>query len=320
MCPRHWLLSGSLILMGACAQPGPPAPQSSAAGPEVLRTIAQHRQLALQYQQSGDLAAASAQWQILTLLDPRDEASRRGLATTQATINRIVTEQLQAGTTAMRNGETERAAQAMLKVLTADPNNAQAAKALRDMEKQKLTGIQAQRAARARQEEGAMENRAPRPAPQPQPTTEAGNGYDVEQGLEMFKAGDVAGGLRELRRFVEANPGNQSARQRIGAAVFERGQALEREGAREQALPLYEQAIQLRGDAAPGWEARVQALRSVLGEEYYQKGIRSYRDDIALAIKQWEKSLSFDPGNVKAAARLREARQVQRNLERIPQQ
>ncbi len=286
---------------------------------EVARTISRHRQLALQYQQSGDLAAASAQWQILTLLAPGDDAYKRELATSRAAIDRTVKEQLQAGMTAIRNGDTERATRAMLKVLAVDPDNPQAAKSLREMEKQKLTGIQAQRAARARQEETLGENRAPRPAPA-QPGAEAGNGYDLEQRLEMFKAGDVAGGLRELRRFVEANPNDRAARQRIGAAVYERGQEVEREGAREQALALYEQAVQLRGEAAPGWDARVQTLRGTLSEEYYDKGVRTYRADVALAIRQWETSLRFDPGNVKAASRLREARKVQENLKRIPQQ
>ncbi len=75
--------------------------------------------------------------------------------------------------------------------------------------------------------------------------------YSLEQPLEMFKAGDTAGGLRELRQFVAANPNDRSARNRIGAAVYDRGRELEAQGQREQALAMYEEAVALRGERRP---------------------------------------------------------------------
>ena len=138
--------------------------------------------------------------------------------------------------------------------------------------------------------------------------------YDVEQPLEMLRAGDVNGGLRELRAYVDANPGNRAARQKIGAAVADRARELQSKGSREQSYLLYEQAVALRGEATPEWTTQMQVLRKALSDEYYSNGERAYRTDVALAIAQWETSLRYDPQNLKASTRLRDARAAQEKL------
>jgi len=62
----------------------------------------------------------------------------------------------------------------------------------------------------------------------------------------------------------------------------------------------------------------MQALRKSLSDEYYRNGERAYRTDVALAIKEWETSLRYDPQNLKATARLRDARAAQEKLRNIP--
>jgi hypothetical protein len=76
----------------------------------------------------------------------------------------------------------------------------------------------------------------------------------------LFRAGDAAAGLRELRAFVDAHPGSSSARHRAGQVVADRAREMEDKGARAEALDLYDQATALYGDKAP-WAARVAALR-----------------------------------------------------------
>jgi tetratricopeptide (TPR) repeat protein len=323
---RRWLGLCSVIVLGACSQmpvaPGgvedvPGAGKRAAGDFESSResAIAIHRKLALQYKAAGDLAAAETQWQILTVLAPDDAAFRRELDAARAAIRRGVTENLQAGAALHRAGDNERAAQAMLRVLALDPENAEAAKALRDIDRQKMARTQGERASKFRLEDLASPYRAAPAATAPPP--ESSDGYDLEQRLEMFKAGDVAGGIRELRAYVDANPKDRAARQRIGATVYERGTELEAKGNRESALALYEQAVALRGDALPQWTARMQALRKALSVEYFEKGTRAFRSDMALAIRQWETSLRYDPHNLKASERLREARLAQEKLQRI---
>jgi len=303
------LLSVGLALLAACAEAPPvPAPAARAAPDEQLaRAIARHQQLAQQYKQSGDLAAAAAQWQILTVLAPGEGTYSRELAETRALIDRRARENLSTGTAALKNGETDRAAEAMLRVLALDPQNADAAQVLRDIEKRRLARIQAGRAAKVN-EAAAAANSSSRTAAARQSTSDAGDAYSLEQPLEMFRAGDTAGGLRDLRRFVDANPNDKAARVRVGTVVYDRAKELEAQGQREQALGLYEQAVALRGEAAPGWAARIQAVKKTLGDEYFDRGLKAWPADPALAIRDWEASLRFDPQNAKSAARIREVR------------
>ena len=303
------LLSFGLALLAACAEV-PPAPEQAPAArivphdEQLSRAIARHQQLAQQYQQAGDLAAAAAQWQILTVLAPQERTYQHELTQTRAAIDSRARENLAAGKAALKSGETDRAADAMLRVLALDPQNAEAAQALRDIEKRRLARIQAGRAAKVN--EAAAANLSARPAPA-RPPADAGDAYSLEQPLEMFRAGDTAGGLRDLHRFVDANPGDKSARNRIGTVVYDRARELETQGQREQALGLYVEAVALRGDAAPGWTARIQAVKKALGDEYFDKGVKDWPANRALAIKDWETSLRFDPQNARSAARLKDA-------------
>ena len=310
-------LIAGLALLAGCAQL-PPAPASAPASASRLSpqeervrlAVAKHQQLANQAKQAGDLAAAATQFQILTLLAPNDATFRNELAATRAEIGRRVKENLAAGNAAMRSGDADRAAEAMLKVLALDPENAEAAKDLREIEKQRLSRIQAGRAAKAGGA-GAVANGNATPRAAAAPRTAASDAYDLEQPLEMFKAGDTAGGLRDLKNYVDANPNDKAARNRIGTAVYDKGREQEDQGAREQALALYEQAVALRGEPGLGWSARIQALKKTLGNDYFDKGAKAYPANAAQAIKDWETSLRYDPQNAKAAARLKDARQAQ---------
>ena len=323
---RRWLGLCSTVVLGACSQlpvaPGPSDDERAAAvrtGADFERSresaIATHQKLASQYKAAGDLPAAETQWQILTVLAPGDAGFRRELDAARAAMRRGVPENLQAGAALQRAGDNERAAQAMLRVIALDPENTEAAKALREIDRQKMARTQAERASKFRLEDIGSAYRSSLAATATPP--ESGDGYDLEQRLEMFKAGDVAGGIRELRAYVEANPKDRAARQRIGAIVYERGTEREAKGDRELALGLYEQAVTLRGDAPPQWKAQIQAVRKALSVEYFDKGTRTYRTDMALAIKQWETSLRYDPQNLKASERLREARLAQEKLQKI---
>jgi tetratricopeptide (TPR) repeat protein len=264
------LAAAVLALLAACAEvpptpAEPPAVRVSAQDEQVAKAIARHRQLAQQYRQSGDLAAAAAQWQVLSLLAPNEPAYRSELAETRAAIGRRVQEHYAAGTAALKSGDPERAADAMLRALALDPSNADAAQALRDIEKRRLARIAAGRAAKVNEATGGASNAATRAATSRQGAADAADAYNLEQPIEMFKAGDTAGGLRDLKAWVDANPGDKAGRNRIGAAVYERGRELEAQGQREQALAMYEQAVALRGEPGVGWASRIQSLKKSLG-------------------------------------------------------
>ncbi len=296
---RRLVVIGLAALAGCAEVPTQPAPapaplvaaRPSAHEERVRQAVAKHQKLAREYRQAGDLASAAVQWQLVTLLAPGDAAARQELAAVRAEIARRVQENLAAGDAALRAGDADKAAEATLRALALDPDNAEAAKDLREIEGRRAARIQAARAAKAggtngpamaaapaapaanggqRPTAAAARPAAPAPAaaraPAPAAATAVADGYGYEQPLEMFKAGDTVGGLRDLRRYVDANPGDRAARAKIGGAVYDRAIELEAQGAREQAFTLYEQAVALRGEPGLGWNLRIQSLRKSLSD------------------------------------------------------
>lgn len=311
---RDTMALSCVALLAACAQApvvtNPPRdiPRASPADDARWQAIARHQQLAHQAREAGDLATAAIQWHIVVLLAPGEQKYRREQEAVHTAIRQSVRDQLQVGNAALKSGDNERATQAMLRALALDPANDEAAKVLREIDRQRISRIQGDRAQKLRPVDiAALKSGA----------SEAVALYDLEQPLEMLRAGDVNGGLRELRAYVDANPGNRAARQRIGTAVADRARELQNKGSREQAYMLYEQAIALRGETTPEWNAQRQVLRKALSEEYFNSGERAYRSDVALAIKQWETSVRYDPQNLKASMRLRDARAAQEKLKNI---
>ncbi len=308
------------LLVAACAQAPvepPVAPAAPSPAPAVsastAEALARYRKAAEAARQAGDLATAAAQWQVVTLLAPDDDTARRELAGVRAAIAKESREQLAAGQAALAAGDVERATHAMLRVLAVDPSQPDAAKALREIDRRRFTRIQADRAAKVTAQEQAAQRGTARPAA----ANGDGDGFDVEQALEMFRAGDSAGGLRDLKAYVDANPGNRAARQRIASAVADRAKELEDKGAREEALGLYEQANTLRGDQGGAWAARMAALRKTLSRDYFDKGSRAFNTNLPQAITLLETSVRYDPSNAMAAAKLKDARAAQAKLNSI---
>jgi tetratricopeptide (TPR) repeat protein len=314
MALRGALALTSVTLLAACAQApvvtdqALDVPRKSSAADPRGQAIARHQQLAQQARDAGDLASAAIQWHLVVLLAPGEQKFRREQDAVNQAIRQGVRDQLQVGNAALKSGDNERATQAMLRVLALEPTNDEAAKALREIDRQRISRIQVDRAQKLRPVDvAALKSGA----------AEASAAYDLEQPLEMLRAGDVNGGLRELRSYVDSNPGNRAARVRIGTAVADRARDLASKGSREQAYMLYEQAVALRGETLPEWTAQMQVLRKALSDEYYSSGERAYRIDVALAIQQWETSLRYDPQNLKSSTRLRDARAAQEKLKTI---
>lgn len=316
------------LLAGACAQAPvveapAPAPPAVAPAPAVSRTVMdavkRHRQLADSARQSGDLATAATQLEIVGLLAPTDLAVARDLANVRTAIGKEVREQSQAGNAAMSAGDLDRAQAAYLRVLAVDPTQGDAAKALREIDRRRLTRIQADRAAKVRSAEDMAGSRTgARNAPAPAAAaSDGGDAFDIDQAIEMLRAGDASNGLRDLKAYVDANPGNRAARQRIGAAVAERARELEDQGSREQALVLYEQASALRGDAGGAWAARIVPLRKKISQDYYDRGMRAYRTNLAQAVTLLEASVRYDPANAQAALKLKDAKAARDKLDKI---
>lgn len=285
------------------APPPPPTPGRPLRG----AAVAKHLRLAAAAKEAGDLAVAADHEQVLVLLAPDDPGRRKALQATQEAIRRASRAAAEAGVAARRNGDIVAARDAFLRVLVLDPDNADAAKALREIDLAVMSKSQSERAARVRITDDIITSAKAR----------AAESYDLEQRIEIMRAGDLNAGLRELKAYVDANPADRSGRQRIGAVVAEKARELESRAQRETALALYEQAASLAGAATPEWTQRMQALRKSLGEHYYTQGMRVFRADIAAAIRHWESGVRIDPSNTTLQLRLRDAKIAQQKLDRI---
>ena len=271
------------------------------------KTLALHEEMAKRYEASGDLASAVNEWHILTLLAPKERSYQDKLITTKETIRRLSNQAFTMGMASYRKKQLDETTRYMLKVLALFPDRTEAAQVLREIEKQKMASIQnlkATKAAKTVRYQKKMD----------EIDTSNKSTLDPDQQIELFTAGDTTGGLREMRLYVEANPGEKQNRQRIANAVCEEAQKRENQGAEEDALRLYEQALFLRGDKYKPWEQRLNALRSKLASEYYGKGVQIYNKDISAAIQYWEKTLSIDPYYNNAALRLKEAKKLKEKL------
>jgi len=287
----------------------PPTRVIASSAPVSYRSsaIARHARLATSARDAGDLAAAADHEEVLVLLAPDDPARRKTLQTTRDAIRKSARGHADNGIAARRAGDLAVARDAFLHVLVLDPDNADAAKALREIDLATMSKSQGDRAARARVTDDIVASVKAR----------ASDSYDLDQRLELMRAGDLTAGLRELKTWVDANPGDRASRQKIGVAVADKARDAEGKGQRETALGLYEQASTLAGAGAPDWALRIQALRKALGEQYYAEGMKVSRKDLAAAIRHWENGARYDPSNTNLQLRLREGKLAQQKLQRI---
>jgi tetratricopeptide (TPR) repeat protein len=308
------------IALAACA-PMPPAPEPAAPAvraPQIVEpaaptsrsgAVVRHLRLAQAARDAGDLASAADHLEVVVLLSPKDPAHRKALDATRDAIRRGVREHTQTGINARRSGDLGAARDAYLHVLALDPDNADAVKAMRDIEHQIMARTQGDRAARARPSDAAPAIAKAR----------VNDALDLDQPLELVRAGDLVAGLREAKAWVDAHPSDRAGRGRLGAAVAEKAREAEGKGQRETALSLYEQAVSLAGAGTSEWTLRMQALRKALGEKYYNDGMKVFRSDLDNAIRLWETGARYDPSNLNLQMRLREAKLAQQKLRTIRQ-
>lgn len=300
----------------------PSAPPASAdrsvvevhsASKEMERAIERHRTAAVRLEQAQEATKAAAQWQIVVLLAPNDRQALERLTAIQATVTKNVSESLSAGREALRNGQTEQAQESMLRVIAFDPRNEEAINALREIDRQRAMRRGAERAARVRIEEvtaSAKNRTARRP-------TEAGE-FDVEQSLELLRAGNSSVALAELREYLAANRRDRAGRERIAVAVRSYAQQLEKQGASDAAVSMYAEAISMHSPPPPReWSAQLTQLKDRLAQQEYEQGVRLMSSNLGAAIRHFEAALRYAPEHTQALLRLESARKMQQNLRTI---
>lgn len=316
---RHrWMAGAAAALSGCVTAPRPAAVQAPlaevTAGPtEIERAIERRRAEALRLEQTNDLAAAATQWLIVLLLAPKDRQAVDRLAALRASISKTVADELAGSRDALRRGDGDRAQQSLLAVLALDASNKEAIELLREIDRQRAMRRGADRAARAQAEQPPT---ATRGSSIRRLLPEAGE-YDVEQSLELLRAGDSATAIAELRRYVAANSGDRALRERVAGALRSRAQALENQGDGFAAVELYAEAIRVRGSAPLDWTTQLNRLRNRLASLEYEMGVRMLSTDVAAATRHFEAALRLSPTHTQAQLQLDRAQKIQQKLRSI---
>jgi len=118
-------------------EPLPPLAVDDGAGPALAFEQALRERALLQVHQ-GRLAEAAGSWEILAALRPQSADYRERLARTHRQIDEIVPGRLRLAQAALRRGDSEGASMQFLAVLALQPEHAQAADALRAIERERI--------------------------------------------------------------------------------------------------------------------------------------------------------------------------------------
>lgn len=142
-------LAGCAVAIAACSMAPPLPPAAPVAITELPLAQAQAqaqpvtsfeqglRDRAASQGRQGRLADAAVSWEILSVLRPEDQEVRDRLGDTRRLIDAALPERLQRGAQALKRGELDAAAAQYLAALALQPTHAQAADALRTIERER---------------------------------------------------------------------------------------------------------------------------------------------------------------------------------------
>ena len=143
-------------VLASCAQapttphaPAPPSASAATAEEPIASSVFElrRRDQAEAYAKQGRWADAAAEWDVLALLRPDRADYRREVDEVRLHIEKAVGERLKAASEARVRGDRDRAQQLYLKVLSLEPDNAAAARALREIEAERVRHSHSIRAA-----------------------------------------------------------------------------------------------------------------------------------------------------------------------------
>lgn len=203
------LLVGAGVLLAGCAAPpvGPlpaePAPAVDKGSPVALFER-QTRERALLATRQGRLGEAAQAWDVLLALRPDAREAREARAELQRRIDAAVADRSQRAQRAQQRGELDAATQLYLAVLALQPEHAQAAEALRALERERVRRQQLGRPSRL-----ALTRRAQAEAEMAAP---AAAHIELEHAALLAGQGEIDGAIALLEPRVAAEPRADAAR------------------------------------------------------------------------------------------------------------
>jgi tetratricopeptide (TPR) repeat protein len=245
MLPRG-LAAAACALLAACSQAPVVEREPEDAKAEVLRGSPhaafekQQRDRARDLSQQGYFGEAAVVWEVLALMRPDVPEYAEGLRHARSRVESRVAQRLQQADQARKRGEAEQASQLYLQVLSDEPLNAQAADALRAIERERNKRNHLGKLSRLTLTRNSMAAaQVPRSA-----SETAADRNDLEHANLLMHQGEYAEAVRLLERYVKANPQDEGARKSLAEACY---QQAERLAATEPktAAALYQRALKL---------------------------------------------------------------------------
>lgn len=317
-----WIGSCLPLMLASCASLPPPeqGPSSPTSGAGIVLTPAvaptftvfeqTHKDRAEQLSRDGKWTEAAVEWEILVLLRPERVEYAKRWEEAKEKLQGMVASDLQSAADARRRGDVRGATTLYLTALSRDPSNTTAADALRDIERD-----QARRLHPGQLANGGKA--APGAGRGGSNTVSAADQRELEGAAMLLHQGDYAVSAQKLREYLRKHPQDELAKRTLRDAYARLGKQQLDQGKTDEALSSLEKAQQIKqsGGAAPS--GAVQALGKDLAQVYYEQGVRIQRSDLKQAIALWEQALQHDPNHSQARLRLKQAKQMQRNLDAI---
>jgi len=220
------------VLMTACGSApvttpsGQPVDDGVAVGvsPQVGAFEARQRERAQQLTRQGRLADAAVAWEILTVLRPEVAEYRERLADMRRQIDSAVADRLQRATQAQRRGDADAAMQQYLAVLALQPDHAQAADALRAIERERNRRNYLGKYSRLTLTRRAIADAEMAPV---EAAGKPGERHaELEHASLLASQGEYADAIALLERRVAANKRDAAATQLLADVHYQQGVAL----------------------------------------------------------------------------------------------
>lgn len=258
---------------------------------------------AQQYAEQGDLARALQHLRIARTLDPGDERIEAEIVWTKSKIRSLVTQYAKQAKDAGKQGRTNVARRAYLRVLSLQPGQRAALEGLRSLEQVSAEHSMAGKIKHSRKLTLAYD----------QAKSESENGKEAavyvgqsEPQHEKSSTSGLADYRQRLDRRIENNPEDRTARQLLIRLEIEQVEHTFRQERFDQALGHLAKAASItNGDSV--LRQTIQHARKKYGRLLYSMGLRTYRDDLNRAKGYWDYALRFDPANEKSRLRLNSA-------------
>jgi len=258
------------LLLAACGSTPPVAPATDdvpapvaapSASPASLAFERKQRERAQAQMRQGALGEAALSWEILHLLRPDAIEYTNRLAETRLQIDMAVAERMPRAAQAYQRGELDAATQQYLAILALQPEQAQAAEALRAIERDRVKRNNLGKLSRITLTRRAVSD-ALVDAPLPAPAPGTGNGVrdrnDLEHATMLADQGEFDEAIRLLERRLSAERRDLRSRDLLAEVYCRKGDTvLSRD--KDAAIAAYERCLRWR----PGHPVATARLREL---------------------------------------------------------